>query len=148
VTIDKQVAEFHRLFGFPVRETPAIPERDEVQLRLRHIAEEFLELLEAHENVGNRHLLGVARSSIERFIRRVTIGTVDLVAAADALADIDYVVAGTRLTYGIPGDEVAKRVHASNLAKVGGPVVNGKQLKPEGWKPPDIAGALREAGWK
>jgi hypothetical protein len=34
------------------------------------------------------------------------------------------------------------------MAKMSGPVdEHGKKRKPEGWKPPDIAGELRRQGW-
>jgi predicted HAD superfamily Cof-like phosphohydrolase len=67
----------------------------------------------------------------------------DIVEAADALGDMDYINEGTRLTYGIPRQAVANEIARSNLAKVGGTVdANGKLQKPEGWTPPDIAGVL------
>jgi len=37
-------------------------------------------------------------------------------------------------------------VHRSNLAKAGGPIIQGKQRKPTGWTPPDIAGVLIAQG--
>jgi predicted HAD superfamily Cof-like phosphohydrolase len=150
--IDAQVAQFHRAFGYPVLSVPAVPESaDEIRLRLRLILEEFQELVEAHtdDEFGQPPSLRRAFEFIEQWIRERAVFSVDLPATADALADLDYVIAGTRLTYGIPGAEVAAEVHASNMRKVGGkPDENGKLQKPDGWTPPDVEGVLRRAGWK
>lgn len=147
--IDTQVAEFHRAFGYPVRSVPAVPGSDEIRLRLRLIHEEFRELIEAHTRGNMLSWTEDAFDEILHHIDTITPEEVDLPAVADALADLDYVIAGTRLTYGIPGAEVAEEVHAANLAKVGGkPDASGKLQKPAGWKPPDVEGVLRLAGWK
>jgi len=132
--ITEHVTEFHGAIGQPVRTTPTIPEDDGVRLRLRLVTEEYCEFMEGHGAV-------VDRESLMREADNCRLN-VDLVAIADACADLDYVVEGTRLCYGIPRQRIADAVHASNMAKRGGPVVNGKQLKPEGWTPPDIEGIL------
>jgi predicted HAD superfamily Cof-like phosphohydrolase len=63
------------------------------------------------------------------------------------MADLDYVVEGTRLEFGIDGEPIAAEVHRANMAKTEGPVApDGKRLKPPGWTPPDIAGVLRKQG--
>ena len=66
----------------------------------------------------------------------------DLVEIADALADMIYIICGTAVSYGIPLDKVFEEVHNSNMAKfVDGKVLrreDGKILKPDGWKPPDV----------
>jgi predicted HAD superfamily Cof-like phosphohydrolase len=72
---------------------------------------------------------------------------VDMPAFADACADIDYVVEGARIAFGIRGEPIADAVHDANMTKLLGPIVNGKKLKPAGWKAPDIEGLLREQGW-
>jgi predicted HAD superfamily Cof-like phosphohydrolase len=71
----------------------------------------------------------------------------DLVAIADALADIAYVVYGTALTYGIDLDSVLREVHRSNMSKLdpdGKPLMreDGKVLKSDRYFPPDIESAL------
>lgn len=149
-TPDHLVAEFHRAFNYPVRTTPAVPTNpDEIRLRLRLILEEFQELIEAHTRGDLFSWVHDAFSDIRNHIDNVTPSDVDLVATADALADLDYVIAGTRLTYGIPGDEVMAEVHAANLRKAGGePDATGKLQKPAGWQPPDVEGVLRRNGWE
>ena len=145
---------------------------ERVRLRASLIAEEFFEVLAAlftgevacdgrygHNTDGQNpcpscghvfHTLGldgfpeVVRNLIEKSGIRG-----DLVALADGLADLDYVIEGTRLEFGIDGAPIAAEVHRANLAKTDGPVrEDGKRLKPPGWQPPDIEGELKKQGWK
>lgn len=141
-----QVRAFHEAFGVPVLDRPQVPSEERVRLRLRLIAEEFCELLEATLNLGQ---LGeqVLRSSVFGAIAGGRIEP-QLGSIADALGDLDYVIEGTRAEMGIDGGPIADAIHASNMAKVGGPVVNGKITKPQGWTPPDIAGELKKQGWE
>ena len=82
-------------------------------------------------------------------LRDVAPECANLVELVDALADLDYVVEGTRIEFGINGKPIADAVHAANMAKVGGGIRgDGKINKPEGWQPPDIAGELRKQGWE
>lgn len=76
----------------------------------------------------------------------------DVVEVADAYADIVYIVLGSALMQ-IGFDRfvsVWEEVHRSNMAKiVDGETVrreDGKVLKPEGWRPPDIASILKRRG--
>jgi predicted HAD superfamily Cof-like phosphohydrolase len=71
----------------------------------------------------------------------------DLVEVIDGLVDLLVVVLGTADEWGLDLEPFWKEVHRTNMAKAGGPVrTDGKQLKPEGWKAPDIAGVLRMVG--
>ena len=111
-----QVAAFHRMIGAlpwdgPVADMPA----ESIEVRNRLVEEECRELVEA------------TRAG-------------DVVAIADACADILYVVYGTAYTYGIPLDAVFDEVHASNLTKEPGPT--GKVVKGAGYRPPNVAGVL------
>ena len=71
-----QVAEFHRTFKAPVLATPQIPSADRCKLRVSLLAEELRELQEAIDNQ-------------------------DLVEVADALCDIQYVLSGAVLEFGL-----------------------------------------------
>jgi predicted HAD superfamily Cof-like phosphohydrolase len=161
-TLSEQVAEFHAAMGLPglgpsSSEGPKVIAGERVRLRASLIAEEFFETLSAMFEVDSsendyRNEWGDdfkdAGTDIESVIRNAKV-KVDMVALADGLSDLDYVVEGTRLEFGIDGAPIAAEVHRSNLAKVGGPLsASGKQLKPEGWTPPDIEGELRKQGWK
>lgn len=89
-----QVAEFHRTFHAPVLDTPQIPSAARCQLRVSLLAEELDELREA-----------------------ITEG--DLVAVADALCDLQYVLSGAVLEFGL-GDTfhaLFNEVQRSNMSK-------------------------------
>jgi len=48
----------------------------------------------------------------------------------------------------LPMHRLWNEVHRANMDKAGGPKrADGKVLKPEGWKPPDIHGILEQWGW-
>jgi phosphoribosyl-ATP pyrophosphohydrolase len=67
----------------------------------------------------------------------------DLVGAVDGLADLLYVAYQAANSLGVDIEVIYDEVHANNLTKIGGPIrEDGKRLKPPGWVPPDIAGAL------
>lgn len=175
----RQVKEFHHVFEHPIVDKPTVPSDARVRFRARFIVEEALESIEALFDLDERILLGGparevvegARSYLAALIDRAKV-RVDLVELADGLADLDYVVEGTRLEFGIDGGPVADEVHRSNMAKsspcaacTGARVYHkclvcqgtgrvhrkrsdGKTLKPENWTPPDIAGELKKQGWQ
>ena len=87
-----QVAEFHNQFGAPVLPTPKITSR--AALRISLIQEELDELREA---VDNDNIIGVA----------------------DALADLQYVLSGAVLEFGLGSmfKDLFDEVHRSNMSK-------------------------------
>lgn len=90
----RQVAEFHRTFKHPILDEPNIPSADRCRLRVALIAEELKELEEA-------------------------IADNDIVEVADALCDIQYVLAGAILEFGL-GDQfktLFDEVQRSNMSK-------------------------------
>ena len=118
------VAAFHEAFDLPRRASPrADIDESLARLRVALLEEEFGELVQA-----------VAEN--------------DLIAIADALADIVYVAYGTALTYGVDLDSVLGEVHRANMSKLGSdgrPIRrdDGKVLKSDQYSPPDVAAALR-----
>jgi predicted HAD superfamily Cof-like phosphohydrolase len=113
--MQQQVEEFHRAFDHPIGETPAIRRPE---LRVDLIREE-------------------ARETIEAIMRG------DLVEAADGLCDLLYVTIGAAIEFGLDLEPLFDEVHRANMTKIGGAKrADGKTLKPEGWKPPDIAGEI------
>lgn len=117
------VREWHEAFGVPVVGTPAIPET-RAQMRLAILEEEVAELREAVE-AG------------------------DMTEVLDALCDIQYVLDGTFLEFGLHGlkQEAIEEVHASNMSKLGPdgrPVLraDGKVLKGPAFRRPDLASIL------
>ena len=136
------VRRFHEVYKLPHADKPtsAIVRR---ALRCNLIYEELQELGEAlactrHWDSGN---------FIEGF------GNVNMVEAADAIADLMYVVLGTAVELGINIEPIFEEVHRSNMSKLdeaGQPIFreDGKILKGPNYSPPDIAPLLIEQGWK
>ena len=89
-----QVAEFHTTFKHPILENPVIPSKQRANLRISLLAEELKELQEAVEND-------------------------DLVEVADALCDLQYVLAGAIHEFGLGGKfkTLFYEVHRSNMSK-------------------------------
>jgi predicted HAD superfamily Cof-like phosphohydrolase len=89
-----QVADFHRTFKHPILSSPAIPSEDRCKLRVALIAEELKEL-------------------------EVAILEKDIVEVADALCDIQYVLSGAILEFGL-GEKfksLFEEVQRSNMSK-------------------------------
>ena len=123
------LVEFHRVFGAHFQETPTVDLPDEViALRVSLIQEELNEYRHAAE-------------------------THDLVEVADALSDLMYVVLGTYVSHGLQdlAEALFAEVHRSNMSKLdaNGQVIyraDGKVLKSDQWRPPDLGSILAEDG--
>ena len=89
-----QVAEFHRTFKHPIVAQPAIPAEERSRLRVSLLAEELKELEEAIEQK-------------------------DIVAVADALCDLQYVLSGAVLEFGLADKfkDLFDEVQRSNMSK-------------------------------
>ena len=90
----QSVSEFHKTFGAPILETPQIPSKERCELRVSLLQEELNELKEAIEKG-------------------------DVVEVADALADLQYVLSGAILEFGL-GDKfntLFDEVQRSNMSK-------------------------------
>ncbi len=88
------VADFHKTFKHPILQHPAVPAQDRCKLRVALIAEELKEL-------------------------EVAILEKDIVEVADALCDIQYVLSGAILEFGL-GDkfkDLFEEVQRSNMSK-------------------------------
>lgn len=88
------VAEFHKTFQHPILDTPSIPSEERCKLRVSLIAEELKELEEAIQNS-------------------------DIVEVADALCDIQYVLSGAILEFGLQDkfNSLFEEVQRSNMSK-------------------------------
>lgn len=88
------VAEFHRTFRHPIVSSPSVPSEDRCKLRVSLLAEELKEL-------------------------EVAILEKDIVEIADALCDIQYVLSGAVLEFGL-GEKFSalfEEVQRSNMSK-------------------------------
>ena len=89
------VCRFHETFELPVLQSPQIPDEDRCKLRINLLEEELNELKDA-------------------------IRDNDLVEVADALCDIQYVLSGAILEFGLGNRfaELFDEVQRSNMSKV------------------------------
>ena len=89
-----QVAEFHRTFNAPILDTPQIPSKERCELRVSLLQEELNELQQA-------------------------IADNDIVEIADALCDLQYVLSGAVLEFGLGEKfvELFNEVQRSNMSK-------------------------------
>lgn len=89
-----QVAEFHKTFNAPILEKPTIPSKERSALRVALLQEELDELKKAIEDN-------------------------DLVEVADALCDLQYVLSGAVLEFGLGEKfvELFNEVQRSNMSK-------------------------------
>lgn len=138
------VLQFHHTYSVPIRpfSDPTL-DYERMNMRMSLIAEEFAELVGAVYGAG-------ARARVEAAYTRAVAdddGERDTAAAADALADLVYVVYGMALETGIDLAAVLAEVQRSNMSKLGAdgrPVYreDGKVLKGPGYFPPDVGGVL------
>lgn len=89
------VSKFHDTFDLPILANPTIPSKKRCELRINLLQEELNELKEAIEND-------------------------DLVEAADAFCDLQYVLSGAILEFGLAEQfkELFEEVQRSNMSKV------------------------------
>lgn len=129
--------------GHPVRTTPQTLTREEAILALALIEEEYLELAEALFP-GSSDLLDSPVGNIKDGRHAYA---PDLVAVADAVADLDVVVNGCGIRHGFDMQALSREVFTSNMSKLGAdgkPIYreDGKILKGPDFREPDIAGVL------
>ena len=122
----KQVEEFHKAFKVPVLTAPEIPAMERCQLRIKLIQEELNELQQAIEDK-------------------------DMIEVMDALTDIQYVVLGSVLEFGLSDrfEQMFDEVQRSNMSKLddaGLPIFreDGKVLKSNNFFPPNFNRFLEE----
>ncbi len=89
-----QVAEFHSTFKHPILPSPTIPSMERCKLRVELLAEELKELQQAIDDK-------------------------DMVEIADALCDLQYVLSGAILEFGLGEKfkDLFDEVHRSNMSK-------------------------------
>lgn len=89
-----KVSEFHKTFDAPILDSPQIPSDDRCQLRVSLLQEELNELKQAIDDKN-------------------------IVEIADALCDIQYVLSGAILEFGLGDkfDSLFEEVQSSNMSK-------------------------------
>jgi len=133
----KMVREFRTMFEQTVNRVPTVVSKEDRKLVLCLIYEEFLELCDAVGAVTN------LPPEFEIIAEDVT----DLERTADALTDLDYVVKGGLVCYGMDGEPLFAEIHRSNMTKIGGHKnAHGKWIKPETYSPAKLKPLLLEQG--
>jgi predicted HAD superfamily Cof-like phosphohydrolase len=141
----ERVREFMLKFKHPVFDKPQlIPDEGWEQMRLGLIREEFCELLDALSYGETADAIRAVPLEADRVERR---NEPDVVAAADALGDLEYVTNGMALGMGIDLPAVVKEIHRSNMTKLGEdgePIFreDGKVLKGPNYEPPNLPAVL------
>lgn len=115
------VREFHEIYGAPVKERPDISDGNLNELRLRLLQEELDELRDA-------------------------LAAGDIVEVLDALTDLQYVLDGAYLSFGLHQikDAAFDEVHRANMSKLGEdgkPILregDNKVLKGPNYRPPNL----------
>lgn len=132
--LDK-VRDFMRAAEQHVPPSPRVPNADVAALRVKLIAEELLELAKA----SDIYFRYATEDSFE--YSHTAPATPNLVEAADAFADLLYVVLGGAIAWGIDLDAVFAEVHRSNMTKFidGHKRSDGKWQKGPAYRPADIA---------
>lgn len=123
----ESVRIFHETYGLPVKDAPDITDEKTNALRVNLLAEEVEELQEA-------------------------LAAGDIVEVLDALTDIQYVLDGAYLSFGLHDVkmEAFEEVQRSNMSKLGEdgmPIVreeDGKILKGPNYFKPDIAQFIKK----
>lgn len=137
------VNQFHATYLMPMgRQVPSV-DFDRVGMRMSLILEECAELVGA---VYGKQARAAFEASLPEALKEDD-HTRDVVEAADALADLVYVIYGMAIEAGISLPRVLAEVQASNLSKLGAdgkPIyrADGKVLKGPGFFPPNVRRAL------
>lgn len=117
----QKVAQFRHHFGLHVATYPNLAPDHALRLHHKLISEEVEELRDAIRERDPAEVL-------------------------DALGDILYLVYGAALECGYDLDAAVDAIHEANMAKLVDGVVHrrpdGKVLKPDGWKAPDLRGLV------
>lgn len=120
----EDILEFHKVMGHYIGAEPKIPPKEVSSLRHSLISEEVNETL-------------------------VALALDDMVGIADGIVDSIVVLLGTAVSYGVDIQPIWDEIHKTNMAKLGGGErEDGKSLKPEGWKPPEVDKLLKLQGWE
>lgn len=114
VTCEHMVAEFNKSFGHPVDTEMTV---DELNLRAKLLDEEFDELMSEIILAKNMVMHGKKPDNLPELLKE--------------LADLQYVLSGFAVVFGLPLRVAFNRVHKSNMSKLG---LDGKPIKREDGK--------------
>lgn len=113
MTLYEDVRDFHRKFAHPAPAHPTPLDSELLEVRLKLLREEYMELRAAMEG----------QMAMGRIVQEC--------------ADLIYVTIGTMVSMGVPLNQVWAEVHRANMSKYpnpGGPLC--KPIKPPDWNGP------------
>lgn len=154
------VKHFMTVFGQDVPIKPTVPNIDVIKLRIKLILEETQELVDAVTIAqwDSHPVLESIKQGFEGLNNDIQSLTqedfdVDMVGAADAFTDIEYVTLGGGVAFGIDLDDTFNEVHSSNMSKLdanGKPIRNefGKVQKSELYRAPNLLARLVKQGYQ
>lgn len=126
---ENQVLECHKAFGVAEHKSFS---KDLLTLRKTLIAEETKELFDEIDCAVKELEIekNVSHETFERLMKEI--------------ADLQYVLSGMVVTFGLPMQEAFRRVHISNMSKLGPdgkPIFreDGKYIKGPNYKKPDLS---------
>lgn len=149
-TISK-VEEFHRSFGQPVDRRPGLGVSTPEEVSAIHsVADQLLALGKTLKRVAGDHA-SLRLLRLQLLVEEVgelaeAMAEEDLVAALDAFIDIQYVLDGGMISFGLDQvkAEAFAEVHSSNMSKLGAsgePVIDphsGRVMKGPNYRKPDL----------
>ena len=133
VNRETRLTEFHKAFGHPIDEVMTV---DNLELRRSLITEEYQELMEEISSIS----LDLARGRKPPEERKANL--------LKELCDLQYVISGMAVAFGMPLQPAFNRVHASNMSKLGAdgkPIYreDGKVMKGSNYRPPDLTDLVK-----
>lgn len=147
-----KVAGFHRKFGWPMNLSLAEmdPDNDD---GIAHVGAALLRLSVQlkgkamfEQEGGDPRLYRIYHKLEELGELAMAFAEKDEVAAADAMADLQYLLLGDGVTFNIPVSEVFAEVHRSNMTKTRGPGDDRMKdrSRESGFQPPRLAEAIEK----
>jgi predicted HAD superfamily Cof-like phosphohydrolase len=129
-----QVKEFMTAFKQDVASSPALPSKETMKLRLALLLEELIELSEAcGKEVASDFsvLLHNKSQELHHNTEKALVETGNVVDAFDALLDIQYVLSGAVLAFGLQTkfDTGFEEVHRSNMSKACDSLILAQETK-------------------
>ncbi len=135
VTSEDKVHEFQKAMGQPINVEYTA---DLLRLRMALIEEEMNELKDE------------VKIAIEECTNKGSVSFVTKTQILKELCDLQYVVSGFTVTFGLPITPAFNRIHSSNMSKLedGKPVKNeqGKVLKGKNYEAPSLTDLICDMG--
>jgi predicted HAD superfamily Cof-like phosphohydrolase len=132
----QMVLEFHEEMGQPVNMIPRKEQETLFTFRLKLIEEEVGEMVREIQNLWSNIVKRNNKAAYEQTKQNLL----------KEVCDVMYVLEGLCVTYGWDSTEAFKRVHKSNMSKLGEKDEDGKVLKSSSYVAPDLSDLVKEEG--